>query len=88
MTQERNLREVLSELHEALESTPDIDGGLREELRATAEEINEALDATDDSPLGQLRNRLQEAIARFEEQHPQLTGVVGRVADALSDLGI
>ena len=88
MSQERTLRDVLSELHEALESTPDLEGGLREELRSAAQEINDALDATDDTPLGQLRNRLQEALERFEEQHAQLTGVVGRVADALSDLGI
>ena len=88
MSQERNLREVLSELHEALESAPDIDSGLRDELRATAVEINEALDATTDSPLGQLRNRLQEAVERFEGEYPQVTGIVGRIADALSDLGI
>jgi len=82
------LREVLSELHEALESTPEIEGGLRDELRATAAEIQEALDASEDTPLGQLRIRLQEALERFEGKHPQVTGIVGRIADALSDLGI
>ncbi|MBW2419879.1 MAG: hypothetical protein JRH19_15150 [Deltaproteobacteria bacterium] len=46
------MREVLSELHEALESTPEIEGGLRDELRATAAEIQEALDASEDTPLG------------------------------------
>jgi ABC-type transporter Mla subunit MlaD len=88
MTEKRPLQQVLSELHEALESSADLDAGLRDELRATANEINDALDRSEDSVLGQLGNRLQEALERFEGKHPQLTGIVGRVADALSDLGI
>ena len=28
------------------------------------------------------------ALENFEESHPRLTGIVGRIADALSDMGI
>jgi hypothetical protein len=84
----RPLQEVLNELQEALEATADLDAGLRDELRATASEINQALDSDEESVLGQLGARLQAALERFEGQHPQLTGIVGRVADALADLGI
>jgi hypothetical protein len=35
-----------------------------------------------------LVDRLRLATKRFEETHPKLTAVVGRVADALSNLGI
>jgi ABC-type transporter Mla subunit MlaD len=84
----RPLQEVLSELQEALEATADLDEGLRDELRATASEINQALDSQEEGVLGQLGGRLQAALERVEGQHPQLTGIVGRVADALSDLGI
>ena len=35
-----------------------------------------------------LRERFDEAARQFEESHPTLTAVVGRVADALANLGI
>jgi hypothetical protein len=35
-----------------------------------------------------LLERLDEAAKRFEVSHPDLTGVIGRVVDALSTMGI
>ena len=35
-----------------------------------------------------LIRRLREATSQFEESHPALTEVVGRIADVLSHLGI
>jgi hypothetical protein len=35
-----------------------------------------------------LRERFDEAARQFEESHPTLTAVVGRVADSLANLGI
>jgi Domain of unknown function (DUF4404) len=70
-----SLREAAREIERAL-------GALQERGNGGAGEARGAEDA--DS----LRRRLQEAIGRFEESHPTLTAVVGRVIDALSDLGI
>lgn len=83
------LSEILSELHQALEDSGDLSAEVRQELREAAEDIQRALDPEDDSelsaPLGQ---RLTAALEDFEQSHPRLTGIVGRIADALSDLGI
>lgn len=78
----------------------DLPDEAREALRDAAREIERALGESRARGNGgapavpaladadSLRRRLQEAIGRFEESHPTLTAVVGRVIDALSDLGI
>ena len=84
------LSEILTELHEALEASgDDLANETRAELRETADEIRRALDPTEETELSvSLRERLSSALDSFEESHPRLTAAVGRVADALSDLGI
>lgn len=89
-TSPRALREVLDELHEALDASVDLDEEAREALARTAGEIRENLER-DRGPEGgwqALRERLAETIERFEESHPRLTEIVGRVAESLSELGI
>ncbi len=84
-----SLNEIINELHEALESPDDLDEALRAELRAAAEEILEALDPDHERELSSsLGDRLTNTLERFEKDHPRLTGIIGRVADALSDMGI
>ena len=84
-----SLTEIIAELHDALEEPDSLPENLRTELRKTAEDILEALDASDESELSlSLRDRLTATLDKFEESHPRLTEIVGRVADALSDLGI
>jgi len=85
----RTLPEILTELHEALEGMGDLDVQLRSELRGAAEDIQEALDDSRAEELSDsLRDRVTGSLERFEGSHPRLTEIVGRVADALSDLGI
>ena len=85
-----SLTEILTELHDALEASgDDLAEEVRAELRETAEEIRQALDPSEDAELSvSLQNRLTSVLESFEESHPRLTQAVGRVADALSDLGI
>ena len=84
-----SVTEILAELHEVLEASGDLAVDVREELREAAEEIRQALDPSDERELSvSLRDRLSAALENFEESHPRLTGIVGRVADALSDMGI
>jgi hypothetical protein len=84
-----SLKEIIEELREALEAPGDLDESLRAELRSAAEEILEALDPDHERELsGSLRDRLTSNLERFEESYPKLTETIGRLADALSDLGI
>lgn len=92
-----DLRQTLAELQaelRALEEGRGSEGDLppdaRRALRDAARDIERALgeDDGDEFDLESLRVRLSEAIERFEESHPTLTSVVGRVVTALSDLGI
>jgi hypothetical protein len=83
------LTEILAELHEALEASGDLGKEVREELQEAVEDIRRALDPAHDSELSSsLGKRLTAALEDFEESHPRLTAIVGRVADALSDIGI
>ncbi len=89
----RNLQEVLAELHGTLQGSEDLDQESRAALASAVDEIRSVLDQEEDGNqegdlMGALGQTLKEALERFEERHPQLTGVVGRVADALADLGI
>jgi hypothetical protein len=85
-----SLTEILTELHEVLEASgDDLADDVRVELRETVEELRQALDPSEDAELSvSLRDRLSRVLEGFEESHPRITEVVGRVADALSDLGI
>ncbi len=84
-----SLNEIIDELHEALEAPDDLDEELRAELLSTAKEILEALDPDNERELSSsLRDRLTNTLERFEKSHPKITETVGRLADALSDMGI
>jgi hypothetical protein len=81
--------EIIDELREMLETPDDLDEELRVELRGAAEEILEALDPDNERELsGSLRDRLTNTLERFEKSHPKITETIGRLADALSDMGI
>jgi len=85
-----NLEEILEELREALEAADDLDDEARDRLRNAAREIQQTVgverEGADDDQ--SMLDRLNEAIESLEAKHPNLTAIVGRVADALSDLGI
>ena len=88
-----SLQGILDELHEALEASPEVGEAGRSALHRAAEEIRAALDengspAAEDASEGSLVDQLNAALERFEGSHPRLTGIVGRIADSLSDLGI
>lgn len=84
----RSLSEILDELQAALDQAPEIGEEGRAALQSAATGIREALDRPDDERGDSLGDQLTAAVERFEVAHPQLTQIVGRIADALSDLGI
>jgi hypothetical protein len=90
MSQE-NLKQTLRNLHDELARTPSVDPELRVLLKSLAEDIDDVLHpaappraAEDES----LSDRVVSARQQFEESHPQLAAIIGRIADGLSQLGI
>jgi len=88
---EKQLREHLEELHSELASTEAVDDRSRELLGEVLGDIQTLLDRSgpdrDQEPEG-LGERLRDATRQFEETHPKLAAAVGRVVNALSNLGI
>jgi len=95
----KELRDTLAHLHEQLESEKPIAEETRTLLQAAMLEINEALErasaetpstpsaaGNDEEP--SLLDRLSQMAEEFEESHPSISAAVGRVATALSNLGI
>lgn len=85
------LRERIQELLGELEQVEAVDPGARDRLAAVVEEIRSAVEDSDDDESQadeSLLDRLNEATRHFEESHPTLTAMVGRVAESLSNLGI
>lgn len=89
---EKQLRKELAHLHEELETASSVDAPSRELLERLLADIRRLLDATPDpSPDDEddsLADRLGDAVRYFEETHPNLALAVGRIATALSNLGI
>ena len=87
---ERRLRETLEELERELGRTETIDDRSRQLLDHVVGEVRELLERTEepDERHRSLRDRLSEATREFETDHPTLAEVVGRVAAALSNMGI
>lgn len=92
MSKER-LANLLHQLQTELSNTEDLNAELSEQLRLTAAELRQLLDAEDaagvnDEASQGIIAQLRQAATRFEDSHPALTSTVGRIADALAQLGI
>jgi hypothetical protein len=83
------LKDALQEFQQTLARTQDLGEDERAELVSAVESIHD--DLAQDSEIGatgSIVGRLRAAIEGFEDRHPRLTEVVGRVADSLSEMGI
>ena len=90
---ESRLRQTLEELERELESHGDaVDPRSRELIDHAVRDVREVLERAGDDA-GEpdhptLLDRLGEATRHFEESHPTLAETIGRVANALSNMGI
>ncbi|MBW2269999.1 MAG: DUF4404 family protein [Deltaproteobacteria bacterium] len=87
MTQ-KPLSDELEHLHRELSEAPSLDAEARALLAELAADIERLLAEDAPESTGPLADRLSAATERFEETHPKLTAVIGRLADALANLGI
>lgn len=98
LVSKEKIEELLRQLHNELAEADNVDAELSEKLRGTAAEIQTALQrqpslpaTIDEAPESEstgVIDQLRDAAERFEDSHPTLTNTVGRIADALSQLGI
>jgi hypothetical protein len=88
---ERAITGLLKELHGRLKNAKAITERERELLTQLSADIQSLLAHSGELAAANHRSiieRLQESIRSFEVSHPDLTAVMARVSNALSDMGI
>ncbi len=84
----QQLRNELEQLHKLLRDTHDIDDSTRQSLAQLASDIQRVMQESVTQPPPDLRQRVDDAVLDFETKHPQLTQILSRVTDLLSNMGI
>ncbi len=86
--EKQKVRELLEQLHLELSSAGELDEATADKLRATAAEIESTLAHTHHASSQPLVQRLRDAVYHLPDSHPAVKNTVGRIADALSQIGI
>jgi hypothetical protein len=84
-----NLKELLNQLHEALEKTDSVDAETLEQVRELDEEVNRLLDSG--SVTDEFDNVMDQARAvetRFAVDHPVAERFLREIIESLSKVGI
>jgi phenylpyruvate tautomerase PptA (4-oxalocrotonate tautomerase family) len=81
---------ILSELEQELSTLRNVDEQQRAALQESVTALRSALTESDRSASQRrsLADDVSEAVASFEGHHPNLTAIIGRLADGLSQMGI
>jgi len=86
------LRQQLTELHNTLASTAELDPELRTLLKEVSGDIEgilgEEASTEEASATDQLQARVRRATVDFETEHPRLARILEDLADTLTKLGI
>jgi hypothetical protein len=88
MMEKQRITELLAELHTELSSAGELDEATAERLRAAADEIEAVIEGSHANGAQPLVQRLRDAVYDLTDSHPTVKNAVGRVADALSQIGI
>jgi len=82
---EEELRRTLKELRRELAEVGQVDEDLEGLLAEIRADIEVVMERAQPHPL---RDRLNEAVERFETTHPRLASAMGAVADQLARMGV
>ena len=86
---EKDLTQLLEQLHNELNNTQAVDDKGRELLRTLNTDIQKLLEQSEDTGADDsLLDRLQETIDHFGEEHPALASVLSSLMTALNNAGI
>ena len=84
-------RELLQQLHDEINNTQTVDEEGSELLRDLDGDIRELLERSEEQQ-GQVHpsviQRLESALSHFEVTHPELTTLISKVVDSLSNAGV
>ncbi len=86
-----DLRELLDRLREELGSTDQLDGETRAHVQLLIDDVSALLERSEEAPSDEhasMDDRLGIAAQHFSASHPNIAGAIGRVATALSKIGI
>lgn len=83
---QNKLHGLLAELDRELKATRSLDAQSQELLQQVLADLPVAQSGS--SGHRSVESRLRDLVVRFESEHPQLSGAVSQVADALARLGI
>jgi phage tail tape-measure protein len=86
-TDDRELRDLLAQLHSKLQHAKTVDPEARKLLATVADDIEEALELRKSPPVV-AETKLEELAVKFEVEHPALAEAVRDVVDALGKAGI
>jgi Domain of unknown function (DUF4404) len=87
----QELRKLLHQLHDEIKNTRTVDEKGSELLRALEEDISALLEHSGENPVQvhpSIVQRLENALSHFEITHPNLTLLISRLLDSLSNAGI
>lgn len=85
------LQSSLADLHESLSKVDELDDETRQLMLSLANDLQRLLGREGDlsaADVAPVSNDLQELLLRFETEHPQISGILGRMASSLANLGI
>lgn len=86
---DKNLSELLEQLHDQLGKTQAVDEKGRELLRDLDTDIRKLLKDTGDVQADEpMLERFQDAVNHFEDTHPMLTAALSHMMTILSNAGI
>jgi hypothetical protein len=89
MMTEQQLNEALGELRKEIEQLEIGDQAAKERLASLLENIEQNLDFSGDIEAHQdMIEEMREALTHFEVEHPRITGILGEIMMALSNMGI
>jgi phage gp36-like protein len=84
-------RELLQQLHDEINNTQTVDEKGSELLRDLEGDIRALLERSEEHPLQvhpSIIQRLENALDHYEVTHPELTTLISKVLDSLSNAGI
>jgi hypothetical protein len=87
----QELDERLQELHNLLKQVKSVDEKelqILEQLNTDIQELLEQKESDQAHSYDQLDERLKSAMEQFAASHPQLTSLMGQIADMLARIGI
>jgi predicted nucleic acid-binding Zn-ribbon protein len=85
------LRKLLHQLHDEIKSIRSVDEKSSEMLRDLERDIRAILERSEETPVQlhpSIVQRLEGALNHFEATHPDLTTLISKLLDSLSNAGI